>query len=85
MRQYIERYGVSSVSLNQIYNQIKTRDDMDSERKLAPMQINSFPNTKIINNTCLKRKDTVKRMLSIVHKRFPELVIDLNRIKREKK
>jgi cytidylate kinase len=74
LRQYKKKYGVDNVSLDTIYKQIKKRDDLDMLRTISPLKINK--GTKVINNTCLKREETVKRMLSVVHARFPELVIN---------
>ncbi|MDR3249735.1 MAG: (d)CMP kinase [Mycoplasmataceae bacterium] len=74
LRQYKKRYGIHNVSLDTIYKQIQRRDDLDINRKLAPLKINE--GTKIINNSMIKRIDTVKRMLNIIHRRFPELKID---------
>ncbi|MDR2636547.1 MAG: (d)CMP kinase [Mycoplasmataceae bacterium] len=74
LRQYVKRYGIHDATLDNIYKQIKKRDSMDINRKLAPLRPN--PNSKVINNSMIKRVDTVRRMLFIVHKRFPELKID---------
>jgi cytidylate kinase len=74
LRQYVKRYGIHDATLDTIYKQIQKRDSLDINRKLAPLKPN--PKSKIINNSMIKRVDTVRRMLNIVHKRYPELKID---------
>jgi cytidylate kinase len=74
LRQYKKRYGVHNVTLDAIYKQIQKRDDLDTNRKLAPLKPNDA--TKVINNSKIKRIDTVRRMLRVIHKRFPELRVD---------
>lgn len=83
LRQYIERYGVQNVSLETIYKQIKRRDDLDINRKIAPLK--AIAGTKVVNNTKLKRIDTVKRMLIVVHARFPDWEIDWQSLNTKKK
>jgi cytidylate kinase len=74
IRQFKKRFGISNVSLDTIYKQIQKRDYLDINRKIAPLR--KEKNAKVINNTALKRINSVKRMLFIIHKRFPELTID---------
>jgi cytidylate kinase len=74
LKQYRKRYGIHDVTLDTIYKQIKKRDDLDIKRKIAPLKPQPF--SKIINNSMIKRINTVCRMLNIIHKRFPELKLD---------
>jgi cytidylate kinase len=74
LRQYKKRYGVQNVTLDTIYKQIARRDELDTNRKIAPLK--PLPTSKVINNSMIKRVDTVRRMLSVIHKRFPELKVD---------
>jgi cytidylate kinase len=74
MRQYKKRFGVHEVTIDQIYKQIQKRDDLDMNRKIAPLV--PYKESKIINNTAIKRVDTVKRILTLFHKRYPEVPVD---------
>jgi cytidylate kinase len=65
---------VHNVTLDAIYKQIQKRDDLDTNRKLAPLKPGE--GTKVVNNSKIKRVDTVRRMLRVIHKRFPELAVD---------
>ncbi|MDR2568531.1 MAG: (d)CMP kinase [Mycoplasmataceae bacterium] len=80
LRQYVKRYGVNQhqVSLNTIYKQIERRDSLDMKRKLSPLKFE--PGMKVINNSMIKRIDTVKRMLKVIHKKYPELDINWKKV-----
>jgi len=77
-RQYKKKFGVGNVSLQTIYKQIDDRDSLDINRKIAPLK--PEVGSKIINNSKIKRVETVYRMLNIVHKRFPELKINWKKV-----
>jgi len=72
-RQYKKKFGVSNVSFGSIYKQIYDRDKLDTDRKIAPLRTEK--GSKVINNSKIKRLETVHRMVNIVRKRFPELPI----------
>jgi cytidylate kinase len=74
MGQFKKKYGIVDSNIDTLYKQIQKRDFLDINRKIAPLK--KEKGTKVINNTTCKRVDTVKKMLFVIHKRYPELAID---------